>query len=64
MRMPFGKLMELVCNLNEEDQQLPMRILAERWNESANRIADAADALKICRGEPAYVDEHGFHFIP
>ncbi len=55
MRMPFEKLTELVRDLSEEDMDLPMGKLAERWGEPAARIADAMDALKMLRGERTYI---------
>ncbi len=51
MRMPFERLVEEVSRLSDEDTDLPMGKLAERWGEPAARIADAMDALKMLRGE-------------
>ena len=55
MRMPFEKLMELVDDLSEEDVQLPMGRLADRWGEPTARIADAATAVRVLRGERTYI---------
>lgn len=53
--MPFERLMELVAALDGEDRQRPMGELAERWGEPAARIMDAADALRVMRGERTYL---------
>jgi len=55
VRMPFGKLVELVSSLPEEDWNLPMGKLAERWGEPSARIGDAIDAMKMLRGELTYL---------
>jgi hypothetical protein len=53
--MPFERLMELVSNLSDEDAELPMGKLAERWGETASRIGDAIDAVRVMRGERTYI---------
>lgn len=55
MRMPFEKLMELVDELSKEDARLPMGRLAQRWGEPTGRIADAATAVRVLRGERTYI---------
>lgn len=55
MRTPFEKLMELVAGLSDEDWQLPMGKLADRWGEPTARIADAITAVRVTRGERTYV---------
>lgn len=55
MRMPFERLMERVASLPEEDWQLPMGVLAQRWGEPTNRIADAIDAVKVLNGRASYI---------
>ena len=55
MRMPFERLMENVAALSEEDRQLPMGILAQRWGETAARISDAVTALRVLNGERTYI---------
>ena len=53
--MPFEKLMELVADLSDEDKALPMGVLAERWSEKAERIADAISAVRVLSGERTYI---------
>lgn len=53
--MPFEKLMELVIDLGDEDQQQPMGELAERWGEPVGRIADAITAVRVMYGERTYI---------
>ena len=55
MRMPFEKLMEYVAALSDEDQQLPMGKLAERWGEPVERISDAINAVRVLNGEHTYI---------
>lgn len=55
MKIPFQRLMELLDALPEEDWQLPMGVLAERWGEPVSRIADAIDALRVLHGEQTYI---------
>jgi len=55
MRLPFERLVEMVQNLPEEDRQLPMGQLAERWGEPAARICDAVVAMRMLRGERTYI---------
>ena len=45
MKMPFEVLMEHVAALTDEDKELPMGKLSERWGEPASRLADAIDAV-------------------
>jgi hypothetical protein len=54
VKIPFGRLMEMVAALPEEDWDLPMGVIAERWGETAGRIGDAIDALKVLNGKPSY----------
>jgi hypothetical protein len=72
MRTPFAKLMELVSSLSGEDEDLTLGELSARWHEDSHRIADAIDAMKVVRGELAYIPIHippepeqcrGFHWI-
>lgn len=53
MKMPFGRLMELVATLSDDDE-VTMGELARRWGEPAGRIGDAIDAVKVLRGQPSY----------
>jgi hypothetical protein len=53
--MPFERLMENVAGLSEEDQARPLGDLSRRWGEPPERIMDAADALRVLRGERTYV---------
>jgi hypothetical protein len=53
--MPFEKLMEHVGNLSEQDKQLPMGELAERWGEPSERIMDAITAVRVTHGERTYI---------
>lgn len=55
MRTPFGKLMELVSSLTDEDKALTLGELGRRWDEEPRRIADAIDAMKVVRGELSYI---------
>ena len=55
MKMPFEVLMEHVVALTDEDKELPMGKLSERWGEPASRIADAIDAVRVMRGERTYI---------
>lgn len=55
MKLPFGRLMELVDLLPEADWNLPLGELAERWDEPVSRVADAIDACKVVRGETPYI---------
>lgn len=54
MQMPFGRLMELVAQLPDDDPST-LGQLAERWGEPVRRIADAIDAVKVANGEPSYI---------
>ena len=60
MKMPFEVLMEHVAALTDEDKELPMGKLAERWGEPASRIADAIDAVRVMRGERTYISSAPF----
>jgi hypothetical protein len=53
--MPFERLMQQVAALPEQDRDLTMGVLSQRWGEPASRIGDAIDALKVLRGEPSYI---------
>jgi hypothetical protein len=53
--MPFEKLMEYVALLGDEDRAVTMGTLAERWNEPAERIMDAIDAVRVMNGERTYI---------
>jgi hypothetical protein len=53
--MPFEKLMEYVATLGDEDKELPMGKLAERWGEPVARIMDAIDAVRVLNGERTYI---------
>ena len=55
MRMPFGRLMELVAALDREGD-VTLGELAGRWDETPQRIADAIDAVKVLNGEPSYIE--------
>ena len=55
MKMPFEKLMEHVAALSDEDADLPMGRLAERWGEPVQRVADAVSAVQVLRGKRTYV---------
>jgi hypothetical protein len=55
VRMPFQKLMEHVTALSDEDAELPMGKLAERWGEPVQRVADAISAVQVQRGEQTYI---------
>lgn len=55
MRTPFERLMEQVAAMSEEDANLPMGKLAERWGEPTLRIADAIDAVRVLNGERTYI---------
>lgn len=55
MRMPFEKLVEHVQDLSDEDKDLPMGKLAERWGEPVERISDAVTASRMLRGERTYI---------
>ena len=55
MKMPFERLMELAAALSDEDADLPMGKLAERWGEPVQRIADAIDAVRVMNGERTYI---------
>jgi hypothetical protein len=55
VKMPFERLMEEVARLSEEDSQMTMGQLAERWGEPAPRIMDAIDAVRVMRGERTYI---------
>jgi len=55
MRMPFEQLMEHVAKLTDEDAELPMGELGERWGEPAARVADAITAVRVMRGERTYL---------
>jgi hypothetical protein len=55
MKMPFEKLMEYVSALTDEDAELPMGKLAERWGEPTARIADAITAVRVLNGERTYI---------
>lgn len=54
MKMPFERLMEHVAALSDEDAELPMGVLSERWGEPVSRICDAIDAVKVMNGERTY----------
>jgi hypothetical protein len=58
MRMPFGKLMELVAELGRDDE-VTLGELSRRWGEPAQRVGDAIDAVKVLRGEPSYIEVRG-----
>jgi hypothetical protein len=58
MRMPFGRLMELVAELGRDDE-VTLGELSRRWGEPAQRIGDAIDAVKVLRGEPSYIEVRG-----
>lgn len=53
MRMPFQRLMEL-CEQIDHGDQVSLGELSERWGEPAMRIADAIDAVRVCKGEQTY----------
>jgi hypothetical protein len=55
MRMPFERLMEYAAGLGEDDQKLSMGELAGRVGESAERLADAVDAVRVMAGERTYI---------
>jgi len=55
MRMPFEKLMELVEAISPEDHTKPIGEFADRWHEPSERIMDAIDAVRVCRGERTYI---------
>lgn len=55
MKMPFERLMEYVAGLSDEDKELPIGRLAERWGEPAERIMDAMNAVRVMRGECTYI---------
>jgi hypothetical protein len=55
MRMPFEKLMEYVSALTDEDKELTMGQLSERWSEPAERIMDAISAVRVLNGERTYI---------
>jgi hypothetical protein len=59
MRMPFGKLMELVAELGRGDDEVTLGELSRRWGEPPQRIGDAIDAVKVLRGEPSYIEVRG-----
>lgn len=45
------------------DPQETLGAMAERLEESVDRICDAIDANKILNGKPAYIDSHGFVYV-
>lgn len=53
MRMPFGRLMELVAEV--DDPEVTLGELARRWGQPVERVMDAIDAVKVCGGEPSYI---------
>ncbi len=53
--MPFERLMEQVASLSPADRELPMGVLAARWGEPSERIADAIDAVRVLRGERTFI---------
>ena len=53
--MPFGRLMELVAAAIEQEGDVTLGELAERWGETSQRIGDAIDAVKVLNGEPSYM---------
>lgn len=55
MRMPFEKPMEHVAAIGPEEKELPLGVFAERWGETAERITDAIDAMRVMRGERTYI---------
>jgi hypothetical protein len=55
MRKPFGVLVEELRDLPAEDWLIPMGELAGRLDVPLDRLRDAADALKMLRGDPAYI---------
>lgn len=56
MRMPFGRLMELVAAALDREGDVTLGELAGRWDETPQRIADAIDAVKVLNGEPSYIE--------
>ena len=55
MKMPFERLMEEVAALSDEDAELTLGQLGERWGEPAARIGDAIDAVRVMKGERTYI---------
>ena len=60
MRLPFARLMELCAQLPEEDWNLAISVLSQRWGEPAARISDAIDAVQVMRGEETYLTVAGW----
>ena len=54
MRMPFERLVEYAAGLTEEDKQLSVAELARRVGQPLDRFLDAADAVKMLRGQVTY----------
>lgn len=55
MRMPFGRLVELVDEVFASNEDVKLGELSERWGEPVDRITDAIDAHKMLRGLPTYI---------
>lgn len=55
MRIPFGKLVEQVQALTEEDRRLTMGELARRLGTTPERLGDAVDAARMLRGERTWL---------
>lgn len=55
MRMPFEKLMEHVAAIGPGEREFPLGVFAERWGESAERIMDAINAVRVLNGERTYI---------
>ena len=55
MRIPFEKLVEAVQDMGTEDMELPMGVLAERLETTAERLSDAVTAARMLNGERTYI---------
>ena len=55
MRIPFEKLVEAVQDMGAEDKELPMGVLAKRFETTAERLADAVTAARMLNGERTYI---------
>ena len=55
MRIPFEKLVEAVQDMSTEDKELPMGVLAKRFETTAERLADAVTAARMLNGERTYI---------
>ena len=53
--MPFEKLMERVASIDPGERWQPLGVFAARWGEPPERIMDAADAVRVLRGERTYI---------